>query len=269
MGSIFSKGFGGSTLAARAALLGAAMAAFSTLHHAASATTIIYQDSFSGSSTAGTLNGAAPTIDNGTSATWTADSVWSDSGYADPPNQGSRLNAYLSFTPSNGHIYDLSAGLNLPSVGNTVGYPDSSYWVALGFITTPSTTLAYDTSGASPWVTNRYNAAGGAAASGPGNGGYQAFTNTTGVNTLSIVLNTTPSAWTYQVYETNSSVTNLLVASGTFSSNPAITAVGIEDGMGNAKVSNFSLTEVPEPFSLSLLATGGLGLLLRRRGRTS
>ncbi len=266
MSSFFFKEFSGSSSAARAALLGAALAAFSTLPHAASATTI-YQDNFSGSSAAGTLNGAAPTIDNGPSATWTADSVWSDSGYADPASGAGRLNAYLLFTPSNGHIYDLSAGLNLPSEGNTVGYPDASYWVALGFITTPSTTLAYDTSGASPWTTNRYNAAGGAAASGPGNGGYQAFTNTTGVNTLSIVLNTTPSAWTYQVYETNSSVTNLLVASGTFSSNPAISAVGFEDGLGNAQVSNFSLTEVPEPFSLGLLAAGGLGLLLRRQLR--
>ena len=34
----------------------------------------IYQDNFSGSSTLGTLNGSAPTIDNGPSAAWTAPS---------------------------------------------------------------------------------------------------------------------------------------------------------------------------------------------------
>ena len=44
---------------------GAAMASM------AAADTVIYQDNFSGSRST-SLNGAAPTIDNGPSATWTA-----------------------------------------------------------------------------------------------------------------------------------------------------------------------------------------------------
>ena len=253
------------TLAARAAIVGTALAAFSALPCAVSATTI-YQDNFRGSKTAA-LNGTAPTIDNGPSGTtWTADSSWSDSGYS---TNGNRVSAYLPFTPSNGHIYDLSAGLNLVGEGINSGSPDANYWVALGFLTALSTNTGWDSSGASPWVMSRYNASGAAALSGPGFNGVTWLSDTTGVNTWSIVLDTMSSAWTYKVYETNSAATDSLVASGAFSSNPAISAVGIQNGYGDAQVSDFSLTDqpVPEPATLGLFGLGGLALLLASRKR--
>ncbi|MHB1768861.1 MAG: PEP-CTERM sorting domain-containing protein, partial [Phycisphaerae bacterium] len=234
----------------------------------------IYQDSFTGSATPGTLNGAAPTV-GPVGATWTANSSssygWSDSGYL---NMGSgtesRQNAYLPFTPSSGQIYTLSAGLDLTGVGGVGGGGDTIYWLAIGFITAPSLNTGYDSSGASPWVLSRYNGSGGMVFTGPGTAGGNGLANTPGVNDYSIVLNTGSSAWTYQVYQTNSSVTNLLLTPTPITvATEAITAVGIEDGYGNAQVSNFSLTSspVPEPATLGLFAIGGAGLLLAARRR--
>lgn len=263
-------------------LLAAALAtAVSAGLASAASAGIIYQDNFTGSTALGTLNGSAPTVDNGNSATWTSYATgsgsaargWSDSGYSMAGANSGREEAYLLFTPVSGQIYTLSAGLETTGEpGNFAGYPDGNYWAALGFMTTPSTTTSFDSSGASPYVINRYNGSGGSAIEGPGtSGGYVNFSNTPGLNSYSVVLNTTASAWTYQMYLTNSSVTNSLVASGTFASNPVITAVGIENLIGFATVSNFSLTSaaVPEPTTLAAFGLGGLGLLLMGRRRKS
>ena len=245
------------TLAARAAIVGTALAAFSALPCAVSAGTI-YQDNFSGSSTLGTLNGAAPTVDNGPSSTWTASSAWADSGYTTATV--GRQNAYLSFTPTSGQVYTLTAGLDV--TGAAPGQADANNWAALGFMTTQSTTGGWDSSGASPWVLSAYNASWGGAFAGPGMNGGQGFTPTSGNNTYSIVLNTGSAAYSYQVFLTNSAVNNELVQSYTFSTNPVIDAVGLENGLGNAQVTDFSLTSapVPEPATLGLVALGGLGL---------
>ncbi|MGC8624295.1 MAG: glycosyl hydrolase family 79 C-terminal domain-containing protein [Phycisphaerae bacterium] len=234
-------------LAARAAI--GALAAFAGLAAgsaaAATSTTTIYQDNFTGSATLGTLNGAAPTIDNGNSATWTAASAFADSGYTSDGGSA-RQNAYLAFTPVSGQIYTLTAGLDVTGTGIS-GTPASSgnYWAALGFMTDQSTTGGWDGSGASPWVLSGYQGANDLVATGPGLGGAQAFNPgvTSGVNTYSIVLNTSSPAYSYQTYLTNSAHTNLEVGSGTFGTNPAITAVGLQNGLGIARVSNFSLTD--------------------------
>ena len=247
------------TLAARAAIVGTALAAFSVLPCTASASTI-YQDNFSGSKTAA-LNGAVPTIDNGPSGTtWTASGAWADSGYSSATT--GRQNAYLSFAPTSGQVYTLTAGLDV--TGAAPGQADANNWAALGFMTTQSTTGGWDTSGASPWVLSAYNASWGGAFAGPAMNAMQGFTPTSGNNTYSIVLNTGSAAYSYQVFLTNSAVTNGKVGSGTFSTNPVIQAVGLENGLGNVQVTDFSLTSapVPEPATLGLMALGGLGLLL-------
>ncbi len=206
---------------------------------------VIYQDNFTGSSTLGTLNGAAPTKDNGPSATWTASGVFADSGYANASaGAGARRNAFLSFTPVSGEIYTLSVRIDMTgtATGDTTA---SDNWFALGFMTTAATSGGWDVNGASPWVLSRYNGVGGAVFSGPGTAGGQGFAIVAGVNDYSIILNTGSSAWTYQVLLTNSSVTNKVVGAGTFTSNPAIVAVGLEDGLGLGKFSHFALTSSP------------------------
>ena len=228
---------------------------------AAAATTIIYQDNFTGSSTT-PLNGAKPTVDHGPSGKWIASSAWADNGHT---NTGTgRQNAYLSFAPTPGHVYTLTARLDVTGKGGGSG-ADGNYWVALGFITTPSTTNNWGLGGSSPWVLSGYKAANDAVYTGPKLVGGQAFVPgiTSDVNTYSIVLNTGSPAYSYQVFLTNSAVTHKLVGHGTFSTNPVITAVGLENGLGIARVTKFSLTSAPVPKP----ATLGLGNRSRTRNR--
>jgi hypothetical protein len=229
---------------------------------------IIYQDGFTGSN--GTpLNGAAPTIDNGPSSTWTAASAWTDSGYINY-SSGGREAAYLSFTPAAGYIYTLSAGLDILGM-NAADQNHGDYWMGLGYLTSQSTTDAWDNGGAQPWVMTSYEG-NFASVQGPGMANQQnAYIQTTsGANTMSLVLNTGSPTWSYDWYVTNSLLNDQLAASGTFNTNPAITAVGFEmDGQGIDRVSNFSLTgiTVPEPTTLGLFAVGTTLLLAGSFGK--
>ena len=258
---MFSKGLSSSRgcLAAAALVAVACVGLASTAAHAS----VVYQTDFTPTTGTGELNGAGLTTDNGSSSTWTASSVWTDGGYSNA-TANPRQNAYLLFTPVNGQIYTLSAGLDSTSAAG-----NGNDWVALGFTPTPTLSTGYDasgTSGASPWVLQGQSG-NGTYFTGPGTASGANFVSNVGVADVSIVLNTGTPLWSYQVYLTNSSVTNELVGHGSFTTNPAITAVGLENGGGTAQVSNFSLTSspVPEPATLGLVAVGGLGLLLLKR----
>ena len=171
---MFSKGLSSSRGFSLAAAALAAAAGVSLAGAASAATTVIYQDSFTGSNTLGTLNGAKPTVDHGPSSAWTASSAWADSGYTND-NGNARQSAYLTFATSPGQIYTLTAGLDVTGTGTSTPAGDGNYWAALGFITSPSTTGGWDGSGASPWVLSGYNAANDAVWTGPGLGGGQGF----------------------------------------------------------------------------------------------
>ncbi|MGC9258942.1 MAG: PEP-CTERM sorting domain-containing protein, partial [Phycisphaerae bacterium] len=104
---------------------------------------------------------------------------------------------------------------------------------------------------------------------GPGHsGGYTAFATTSGVQNVSIVLNTTTPQWTFQVFNNGNAVSSVV----TLASNPSIVGVAIGDNgspMANGTVSDFSLTAtpVPEPATLGLASIGAISFFLVKRRR--
>jgi hypothetical protein len=242
---------------------------------AASASTVIYQDSFSGSSTT-PLNGAAPTTDNGSSPTWIAGVTTGYAGFADngtaTTSTGNGIIAYLDFTPSSGQVYTLSVGMQTTA---------ANAWLALGFMTNPITNNRFDQPdsgggpGATPWtLVHAPPSSGtyiGSLFTGPAATVYgQNFSPPTGssateIQKLSIVLNTGSSAWTYQVFDNGTAVSPV----EGFSSNPAITAVGLNTIATSGQFSNFELSfsPVPEPATLGLMVGGVSGLLLLTKRR--
>jgi hypothetical protein len=248
----------GTSLAAAAL----AVVAFAGLSGTASAS-IIYQDSFTGGTV--NLDGTAPSVDHGTSTVWTAGGTngpgngagagvgWQDNGSTS--FTGNSGGAYLSFTPSSGNIYTLTAGID----------PTSGNWLAIGFVKSPNTTNPVYGSSAYAWALITPSSGGGVFYPGPDltNNGV-GFTSTSGVNTVSIVLNTKAATWTYQAFNNANPVMPSPVA---FSTNPTITAVELGNSDATGTFSNFELSAavVPEPPSLGLVAVGGLGLLLLKR----
>ncbi len=265
----------GCSLAAAAVL--AAVACIG-LAGTASASTIIYLDSFSGSSAANSLNGAAPTVDNGTSSTWTAGSTPGYNGFTDTgsasTSTGNGIIAYLNFLPSHGYVYTLSVGMQTTS---------ANAWLALGFMTSPMTNNRFDQPdssggpGATPWaLVHAPPSSGtyiGSLFTGPAATVYgqnfspPAGVSITGTQNISIILNTGSSAWTYQVFDNGTAVSPV---EGFHNPNPAIVAVGLNTIAPSGQFSNFELSSaaVPEPATLGLVAVGGLGLLLLKRRKT-
>ncbi|MHB1768550.1 MAG: PEP-CTERM sorting domain-containing protein [Phycisphaerae bacterium] len=269
-----------STLAAKAAIASTALATLGVLAGAASANNVIYQDNFSGSSTLGTLNGAAPTVDNGTSATWTVatGTGFADSGYTSY-SDGNGSSAYLNFKPVSGFVYTLSAGLNMISGLDSGTANSNNDWLAIGFLANPSSTARFDNGTASgpgayawasvrgPGFQNYGNVFGGPGTNGFGEGYANAGGASGGVNNISIVLNTGQNAWTFQVFDDGTSVSPVEV----FPTNPAIIAVGLANNgsVTDGQFSNFELSSspVPEPAALGLFGVGGGYLLMLKRRR--
>ncbi len=244
----------------------------------ASASTIIYEDSFSGSSAANSLNGAAPTVDNGTSSTWTAGSTTGYNGFTDTgsasTSTGNGIIAYLNFLPSHGYVYTLSVGMQTTS---------ANAWLAVGFMTSPMISNRFDQPdssggpGATPWAmvyappsSGTYI---GSLFTGPAATVYgQNFSppsgsSATGIQDISIALNTGTAAWSYQVFDNGTAVSPV---EGFQNPNPAIVAVGLNTIAPSGQFSNFELSSaaVPEPATLGMTGAGALCLLLLKRRKT-
>lgn len=237
----------------------------------ASAQTVIYNHSFSGSG--GPLNGTPETV-SGT--LWQAGDVFLDNGVVQTLVAGSANGqaAWLPFSPANGLIYTATA-----TILNT-----QPNWIAFGFMpATPPGGLSWtDTSfqvrhsnnGAYLWALTRNN---------PTQNDQQAFVgpNTSGglsnfngdlVDSsqpveIKIVLDTTAPTWTAEFFLNGVSreVVNVPDAAKT-----AIGGIGFSrdrnatDNPGG-QIQSFSLTVIPEPATGALLLTGLLGLCLIRQ----
>jgi len=239
-----------------AALAGLALAASSA--HAAT----IYSETFSGT---GDLNGTTP--DTGAN-TWVASTDWNADWNADGSITGSTSgtdddSAFLSFAPTSGNVYTLSATVTQPTSGFS-----TSAWVGLGFTASAATGSSGGTgfysapNNASPWMLYRVNSEVKTYA-GSGTAGSAIEGNYGGTITLSIELDTTAAQWTAEWFVNGSSV-----RAEAYSTNPTITHVGFgrEDG-ASSTLTSFSLTAIPEPGAHALLAglTGLVFVMLRRR----
>ena len=270
----------------RAAITGAALAAFAGLAVGTVSATTIYSDNFPGSASASlsTTNSSGQAAPPASGPNWTISSNSNDStGWM--ANGQSTLDNYagvgagLPFTPVAGQIYTLSVGfgpVTAASQGNAGTRPTGGYgYLAVGFVTSTGG-YAVHMLDYSPYASDisilannieSGNGVSNGTLSGFGALGYQGTQGST-VQNLQIILNTSGTNWTLQFSDNG-------VTAGsptyTYSTNPDIAYAGIASFNGDGQASNFSLTDVavPEPATLGLVAMGGLGLLLLKRRRTA
>lgn len=207
----------------------------------------IYYDTFTG--TDGTaLNSHVPDVTTG-GASWGGDSIFSlQSGAA--ATSGVQDAAGLPFVPTSGHIYTLSADVNVPTGSTTK-------WLAIGFTNAWSSI----TDAGYAWMLQRDN---GEVFVSPGLGTteiHQCDSVATGVvHHYSVVLDTTHANWS-----ATWSVGGNTVYQSTYSdSGPAgiqYVMLMTNGTLGSYDNVTLSYTSVPEPAAVALLATGVIGLL--------
>ena len=233
---------------------GAALALSSTSAKAS----VIYQEAFGGTSTA-TIVGTSPTTDP-SGAKWQANdskdtaATYRVDGSASNTSSGGD---YLTFAPTSGNLYTLSATLTPTDA--------TSGWLSLDF----STGIPTAATGPGMIVTSTQGSTTGY--------GIQLFTTgsshpsnvtipstVTPGETAEITLNTTGADWVATWYYGGSEL-----ATYTYTTNPTVAGVSIGFlGANEGSVGNFVLaTATPEPASIGLFGLGAVGLLLARRKR--
>lgn len=225
----------------------------------------LFFDNFDGGTS--TLTGTTPDITTG-GATWNATTNWRADGSI---SVSGRDMAALSWTPSNGFIYTLDASFsNLSDAGTD--------WIAMGFTATGTAafTAAPFTAGTDigqAWML--YRAAvtsdtGDTFTNGTSNSAaFQNWTNSGAGSSidLRIVLDTTggAEAWTATYYAKRPSDGSYTLVRAATSPGGSIGGIGFaNNNSDSATIESFSLTSIPEPSSISLLAFALSGLLLRR-----
>jgi hypothetical protein len=233
----------------------------------ANAATLFF-DNFDGGG--GDLDGTTPDMTTGAAA-WVAETGFNANGSVTGGGSGS---ATLAFTPSNGKIYTLDVSLGPSSYTN----PPDNDWLAIGF----SRGQNAGTSASNRFITGSVVGVAWNLQRGPSGGvnrtwlGTDASTNggtqdgldwtdqttlTGGNADLRIVLNTTggAGAWTATFYAKGTADGSYSVIRATESLNSEnIDSVGIARSSADisGSITNFSLSEVPEPGSLALLGSG-------------
>jgi hypothetical protein len=215
---------------------------------------IIYQDSFSGSST-NTLIGTTPTITTGGNS-W----VGSNPSFAANGQAVANAGAYLAFTPTAGSVYNLAGTLNPVSTGG-------DGWFAFGFT---DTGLPFNYSPS--WFLVKPSNFGGAVFSVKNSDGGDDniltplgnVTNSS--NVFTIALDTTSSDWVAKF-----SVNGTVMDTQVFTDNPKISYIGIfanGDVLATgSRITNLELSVVPETSTSALFVIGVVcgGLFLRKK----
>jgi len=260
------------------AKISVSLAVAALMTSAASAATIIYQDTFTRTgdlhaSQLGVASGftGTGTLGGSTTAAWKAND---GQGYNSP--NGITLNgtvasrvandhAFLPFTPQSGLVYTYSLDIDMASSGQ---------WGAFGFSknnnvnttpTNPNTGPADLGNSIVGWMLMRaddvnFNTKDQLFPGANYGGGFNIDRGTTGWNTLSLVLDTTAAQWTVQFYRGSTATGSPMnVASD------AIDYIFIGALQTNSEFDNLSLTAIPEPAAALLGGLGMLTLLRRRR----
>ena len=225
-------------LHALALALAVAILGIGFLAPSASAITI-YSDTLTGSGSAlnGTTVDSSVTYAGGTAgATWTAVGSYKETTTGTIGTDASHQGAYLPFTPQAGYVYTLTATLEYPAGGN---------WAALGFQTQAdlSNSQFHAAAGSAYAWTLVRGSGGGQPQFFPGpdtaTGGAFATGSQSGLQTVTITLNTTGASWT------TSATIGGYTSSYTYSSNPTSIAYVGFGGVGSvSKTTNFSLSAV-------------------------
>jgi hypothetical protein len=225
---------------------------------------VIYSDDFSGSGASG-LHDTTPDTTTG-GVKWVAASNYKADGSSTALNQATMS---LAFTPVDGLVYTLDAQFE------TI---DGGQWVQFGFGNGQPTTgvnwsgRAWNLLRASSDTTNVHSTYGsGFGGAGPWTSlGLLRYDDDMDVR---IVLDTTAATWTARYYAKAGNVGTYteVIAAAKDITDETIDAIGFStfnSGDNSVEFNSFSLTVIPEPATMSLLALGGLGVLARRRRRS-